>query len=101
LEVCWSLTLGFVKGILLEKRNSFFSLFLVVNSGIFFFLFLSLYFFLLLGALRERNKEKEIKRLGALHLGEMDYRFHAAHLDRGLTIHEAVPGGFNRAGEGL
>ena len=33
--------------------------------------------------------------------GEMDYRFHAAHLDRGLTIHEAVPGGFNRAGEGL
>ncbi len=32
---------------------------------------------------------------------EMDYRFHAAHLDRGLTIHEAVPGGFNRAGEGL
>ncbi len=34
-------------------------------------------------------------------LGEMDYRFHAAHLDRGLTIHEAVPGGFNRAGEGL
>ena len=37
------------------------------------------------------------KALGA----EMDYRFHAAHLDRGLTIHEAVPGGFNRAGEGL
>ncbi len=35
------------------------------------------------------------------HQGEMDYRFHAAHLDRGLTIHEAVPGGFNRAGEGL
>ncbi len=34
-------------------------------------------------------------------MGEMDYRFHAAHLDRGLTIHEAVPGGFNRAGEGL
>ncbi len=32
---------------------------------------------------------------------EKDYRFHAAHLDRGLTIHEAVPGGFNRAGEGL
>ncbi len=31
--------------------------------------------------------------------GEMDYRFHAAHLDRGLTIHEAVPGGFNRAGK--
>ncbi len=36
-----------------------------------------------------------------INLGEMDYRFHAAHLDRGLTIHEAVPGGFNRAGEGL
>ncbi len=34
-------------------------------------------------------------------VGERDYRFHAAHLDRGLTIHEAVPGGFNRAGEGL
>ena len=36
-----------------------------------------------------------------IHWDERDYRFHAAHLDRGLTIHEAVPGGFNRAGEGL
>ncbi len=41
------------------------------------------------------------KSLSNVVLGEMDYRFHAAHLDRGLTIHEAVPGGFNRAGEGL
>ena len=41
-----------------------------------------------------QNKDKKI-------WDEKDYRFHAAHLDRGLTIHEAVPGGFNRAGEGL
>ncbi len=39
--------------------------------------------------------------LNQRNISEMDYRFHAAHLDRGLTIHEAVPGGFNRAGEGL
>ncbi len=45
---------------------------------------------------RVRNRAKQ-----RLDVGEMDYRFHAAHLDRGLTIHEAVPGGFNRAGEGL
>ena len=43
------------------------------------------------------NYDMQLKIYG----GEMDYRFHAAHLDRGLTIHEAVPGGFNRAGEGL
>ena len=42
-----------------------------------------------------------MRKVDNLILGEMDYRFHAAHLDRGLTIHEAVPGGFNRAGEGL
>ena len=36
-----------------------------------------------------------------LHFPEVtkDYRFHAAHPDRVLMKHEAVPGGFNRAGE--
>ncbi len=46
-------------------------------------------------------KVNQFNQVINLFWGEMDYRFHAAHLDRGLTIHEAVPGGFNRAGEGL
>ncbi len=48
-----------------------------------------------------RKYDMKFMQIFTVQLGEMDYRFHAAHLDRGLTIHEAVPGGFNRAGEGL
>ncbi len=54
------------------------------------------------------NNDKEIQthqknniHMEIIERDEKDYRFHAAHLDRGLTIHEAVPGGFNRAGEDL
>ncbi len=51
--------------------------------------------------MKEVQKNSKYCAFYVVKKGEMDYRFHAAHLDRGLTIHEAVPGGFNRAGEGL
>ena len=47
------------------------------------------------------NHPSQFNLSRSMTMDEMDYRFHAAHLDRGLTIHEAVPGGFSRAGEGL